>query len=284
MVKMGNGFYFMFIIIGLAYTIALYFVLRKQDKKVVRTVLIVLAFCNLGLHFLKLAFEPYRSSGFPGIIRKITFENICAGTTLIMPFIYLFKKQNSLHDYLFFIGVCGGLGALFYPTEALDRAPFIFDVIRFYICHIHLFAIPALMCALNIYRPRLTKTWTIPLYFYAHLLIIFLNEIWLIKIGWVSSSMQEFFSAEVRNSSFIFGLPQSFKGVSFLLDPFIPNIFKTDVFNIMGGAPYYTPILWLVCPGLIYLPIVYLILCSPLYLTKLAKKSFERHRELVALC
>lgn len=272
----------MYLIIGIVYTIALYFILRKQDKKVVRTVLLILAFCNLGLHFLKLAFEPYRSSGFPGIARKITFENICAGTTIAMPFIYLFKKQNSLHDYLFFIGVCGGLGALFFPTEAFNRAPFIFDVVRFYICHIHLFAIPTLMCALNIYRPRLSKTWTIPLYFYAHLLIIFLNEIWLIKIGWVDSTLQEFFSPEVRNSSFIFGLPQDYSGVKGLIDPLVPKIFRTDVFNIMGGGEYYTPLLWLVCPCAVYLPLVYLLLCSPLYLTKWAKKQLDCHRKLVA--
>lgn len=246
--------------------------------------LLVLAFLNLGLHFLKLAFEPYRSSGFPGIIRKVTFENICAGTTLVMPFIYLFKKQNSLHDYLFFIGVCGGLGALVYPTEALGKAPFIFDVIRFYICHIHLFAIPALMCALNIYRPRLSKTWTIPLYFFAHLLIIFLNEIWLIKIGWVNSNMQEFFSPDVRNSSFIFGLPENFKGASVLFEPFIPKLFKTDPFNIMGGGAYYAPILWLIFPAIIYLPIVYLVLCSPLYITKWVKSEIDRRRKLLMFC
>ncbi len=270
MVKIGNGYYFMFIFIAALYAVILFLILRKKSTKTKRLVLTIILFLNLALHFSKLAFEPYRS-GLPITIRKITFENICAVSTLLFPFLFLIKKNTIISDYMYFIGICGGLGAMFFPTEAIGKAPYIFDVIRFYICHMNLFTVPLLACLLGLYRPRIKRFWAIPLLFLVHLTIILINEIILIKIGWVNGNITEVLDPNIRNSSFIFGLPDSFKGAKFLFDPFIPPVFKTDWLHLTNGVPYYTPILWMFFPVLIYLPLAYALITAPWWIADIVK-------------
>ena len=270
-IKVGNLYYFIYIILAVVYALVLFLCLKKCKKNTQHTVLLVILFLNFGLHFLKLAFEPYRS-GLPGTIRKVTFENICAVSTLLFPFIFIKKKQTVLHDYMFFIGVCGGLGALLFPTEAIGKLPFVFDTIRFYFCHINLIAIPVVAAALGLYRPRIKKFWTIPLLFMAHLLIIFINELVLMRIGWVEGDFSTFLDRNYRNNSFIFGLTSDFDAVGFLIEPLVPWFFKADILNINNGVPFYTPIVWMIIPLWIYFPIVYAILTSPFWISDLIKR------------
>lgn len=271
-IKVGNLYYFLYILIAVIYAVVLYFCLKNRKKQTQHKVLLIILFLNLGLHFLKLAFEPYRS-GLPGTIRKVTFENICAVSTLLFPFIFISKKQTVLHDYMFFIGVCGGLGALLFPTEAIGKFPFAFDTIRFYICHMNLIIIPVISAILGLYRPRIRKFWAIPLLFMAHLLIIFINELMLMRIGWVEGDLSTLLDRNYRNNSFIFGLTSDFDAVGFLIDPLVPWFFKTDIFGINQGVPFYTPILWMVIPLWIYFPIVYAILTSPFWITDLVRQN-----------
>lgn len=281
-IQVGNIYYFLYIIIAVIYALVLFLCLRKAKDSVKHKTLLVILFLNFGLHFLKLAFEPYRS-GLPGTIRKVTFENICAVSTLLFPFIFLKRKQNILHDYMFFIGICGGLGALAFPTEAIGKYAFAFDTIRFYFCHINLIVIPVVACALKLYRPRIKKFWAIPLLFMGQLLIIMINELILIRIGWVQGNLSTFLDRSYRNNSFIFGLTPEFDKLAFLIDPLVPWFFKTDVFNINHGVPFYTPILWMTIPLWIYFPIVYALLTSPFWISDLVKKGREKKLQKQAL-
>lgn len=271
-VKVGNGFYFMYIIIAVIYFVSLYLILRKRSEKTQRVVLVIILFLNFALHFLKQAFVPYINN-FPSSLRKSTLENICAVSTVFFPFIFLIKKQNILHDYMYFIGFCGGLGALLYPTEALNEFPFAFDVLRFYFCHINLIVVPLTAAMLGINRPRLKKFWAIPILFLAQEAIICLNEIFLIKIGFVKSTWSEFLDRKIRNNSFVFGLTPEFDFLSFLFDPLVPFFFKTDVFHINGGTPFYFPVLWFIVPSFVYLIPVYIIASSPFWIYDFAKKK-----------
>ncbi len=262
MIELFNLGYFIYILIAVAVFFLLFFILRKRTKKTQYITLLVILFCNLALHFLKLCFEPYRS-GLPETIRKVTFENICAVSTLVFPFIFLTKKKSVLHDFMFFIGVFGGLGALLYPAEALGKEAITFDTIRFYLCHMSLCIVPLLSAIFNIHRPRLKNVWYIPLLFFVYEIVIFINEIILIKLNFVSSTLSEFFDRDIRNSSFIFGPLSSFDSLGFLFEPLVPSIFKSDFLGINNGTPFYFPILWMVFPVLIYFPIAYLIITSP---------------------
>ncbi len=262
MVKIGNKYYFLYISIGLAVFFTLYFILRRLKQETRYKVLLTILFFNLGLHFLKLLFEPYFSD-LPGSIKKITFENICAGSTIMFPFILLKRKNKLLNNYMYFIGTIGGLGALIFPTEAFNRDPFIFDVIRFYICHINLIIVPMLCVIFKIIELDYKSCLIIPVIFIFFELVIFVNELILMKSGLVEDSVTLLLDRNYRNSSFIFGPNSDFDNISWLVLMFVPKIFRRGFFFINGGVNFYWPIVWLVIPAFIYLPIFYLIITLP---------------------
>ncbi len=261
----------MYIAIAVVYFVLLFFLLRGKSQKTIHIVLTILLFVNMSTHFIKQFFEPYHS-GWPTSWRRSTLENICAVSTVIFPFIYLFKKQNVLHDYVFFIGLCGGLGALFYPTEAIGHAPFAFDTIRFYFCHIHLVVVPLLAAVLHVYRPRLKMFWAIPLLFLVQEAIICLNEVILIKTGLVDSTWEQFLDRGVRNNSFVFGVIPDFDALKPFFDALTPKFLRTDAFNLNGGKDFYFPVLWLLIPAYVLLVPVYIILSSPFWIADLVNK------------
>ncbi len=275
MVKLFNLYYFLFIFIAIDILLILYFVLRKKSEKTKRVVLIAIAFSNFALHFLKLAFPPHLG-GLPYSATGITFLNICAGTTLLMPWIYLIKKHNVLHDYIFFMGCCGGIAALVYPSEALNHAPFIFNTLRFYYCHISILIIPLLAMFLGLYRPKFKNVWAVMGLWYAHLGLIMLNDAFLNGVGGFNMTIQQFFDHDFRNASFIYGPPPDFMPVyNIMFDPFIPNFLKTDIFGIMSGGPFWFPLLWMFIPMCFYIPLAYAILTSPVWVKELLKKKRE---------
>ncbi len=280
-VKIGNGFYFLYICLALVYIVALSLSLRGKSTKTVRITLLVILFLNFSLHFLKQAFVPYINN-LPQSIRRSTVENLCAVSTVFFPFIFLIKKQTVLHDFMYFIGVSGGLGALFFPTEAINMPPFAFDTIRFYICHTNLLAVPLVSAITGIYRPRWSKFWTIPLLFLVWETIICLNEFFLIGVGLVDAEFSDLLNPGFRNSSFTFGVRPDFAWAAAVFDPFVPSFFKTDAFHINGGKPFYFPVLWLIGPAFVFLIPIYLIISAPFQIPlyqKLIQKWRERKTE-----
>lgn len=270
-IKVGNGYYFMYIGIAAAYILALSFILRGRSLKCKRAVLLVILFANFSLHFLKLAFPPYVND-LPHSIKRSTMENICAVSTVFFPFIFLIKKHNVLHDFMYFIGFCGGLAALCFPTEAINKPPFAFDTVRFYFCHINLLAAPLLAAISGVYRPRLKSFWAIPLLFLLWETIICLDEFCLMWAGVIKGEFTDFFNPAFSNSSFQFGVAPSFAWAAKILDPFVPPFFKTDAFGLNGGKDFYFPVLWLIGPAFVYLIPVYIIISSPFFLAERLKR------------
>ncbi len=274
LVKVGNSFYFMYIGCAAAWVLLLFLILRKVPKTAAHAVLTVLLFCNFALHFIKQAFPPYTEDP-NGIIRS-GLQNLCAVSTVFFPFIYLIRKQNILHDFVYFMGVCGGLAALVYPTEALNMPPFVFDTIRFYICHTLLLSVPFVAALLGIYRPRLRRFWAIPLMFLVWEGIICLYEFCLAGAGIVGDGIASLFDPGFRNSSFTFGVRPDFAWASAILDPFVPKFLRTDYFNVRGGQPFYFPVLWLTGPAIVILIPLYTVLTSPFWLYALGKRMRRR--------
>ena len=264
-VQIGNGFYFAYIAIAVVYITALALIVRKVSARTAHTILLVIIFCNFALHFIKQFFVPY-CTDFPMSLRRSTVENLCAVSTVFFPFIFLLRRQCILHDFMYFIGVCGGLAALAYPIETLGMPPFAFDTLRFYICHINLLAVPLVAAIRGVYVPRLRKFWVIPLMFLAWQTVICLNEFFLIGIGLVPLDYADLLDPGVRNSSFTFGVRPMFEQFAFLLDPLVPRFLKTDVFNINGGKDFYFPVLWMVVPAFVYLIPLYVVISCPFWL------------------
>lgn len=274
-IQVGNGFYFMYICIAVVYAAAIALILRRKSRKTAYIVLLIILFLNFSLHFIKQAFVPYINN-LPQSIRRSTVENLCAVSTVFFPFIFLIKKQTVLHDFMYFIGVVGGIAALFYPTEALGMSPFAFDTVRFYICHTNLMVVPLTAAIVGLYRPRLSKFWAIPLMFLVWEAIICLNEFFLMGVGLVDGEFSDLLNAGFRNSSFAFGVRPDFAWAAQVLDPLVPWFFKTDAFHINGGEAFYFPVLWLIGPAFAYLIPVYIIVSSPFWIYALVKKKSDK--------
>lgn len=254
-VEFFNVYYFMYIFIAVAIFLALLFGLRKAGKKVIFWVLFGILAFNFCLHFLKLAFLPYRD-GLPSTIRKVTFENICAVSTLIFPFLYLSKK-NTARDYMFYLGTISGILACFVPTEALGQSPFIFDTIRFYICHIILWVVPLTMVILREHKLDYHRIWRAPTIFLCVECVILVNEVILMSVGFVEGTLETLLSAEHRNNSFVFGVTPDFEAVAGFFLVFVPKFLRV---RPLTGEAMYWPVLWMVIPVYVYFSIIFFLM------------------------
>lgn len=260
MVEMGNLYYFIYLGIFLLLTVSIGFLLKGKSQNKQYKILLILAFINLAIHFMKLLLPKY-SNDLPISFRKVTFENICAVSTLIYPFILLWKNKYA-KDYMFYMGVLSGLASMIYPAEALGREAFDLDVVRFYICHMLIFIIPFYMGFYGIHTLDIKRVFFVPISFFIVLGIILINEIILMEAGFVDMRGDDFMNYNYRNSNFIFGPTYNLEKLSdVLLDWMVPKPFKTVMVGPHAGESKYMPILWLVVPCFVYIPI----LCSIIY-------------------
>lgn len=260
-IKLLNGYYFFYIGIATLLLLGLYILLR--NRKDAYQILKVIAFFNLGIHFCKMLIEPYWS-GLPYTLRKITPENICAVSTIVLPFV-LMLKDGKIKNYFFFISFIGGFGALLYPMEALGKAAFSLDTIRFYICHMILFFIPVLATLLGYFQFQYNWKYilNIPICFLIVECIILGNEYVLRWIGFVNPDWSIFYNRVDRNSSFIFGpLPALDGCYQVIMDFMVPRFLKTDYFGITSDGVFYFPVLWMTIPVFVYFPIIYMVVCG----------------------
>ena len=247
-----SAFYFIYPALIVCLFFALYFILRHRTKRTQYWVLFGILALNFCLHFLKLAFSPYVED-LPASIRKVTFENICAVSTLVFPFFMLSRKKYLL-DYMFYIGVISGIASMFAPLNIIGLGVFEFETIRFYICHGSLWVCPLLMVILRVHKLNYHRIPVVILMYMGCLCLILINEVMLMVIGWVSPDedwtgtvWEYFLSAEVRNSGFIFGVPESFEKVGSFILALVPSFFKPGKY-----IDYYMPVLWELFPVIVY--------------------------------
>ena len=253
-----NLYYWIPIALTFIILFIIWFIFKNKTYEQQNKLIIILLFFNLFFHLTKLFFEPYLS-GLPSTIRNISFENICAVSTLIFPFLYL-SKNRILKDYLYYFGLLGGLAALFIPTEALNQPFFTYDTIRFYIVHSILLIAPILMMLFKLHKINYKKYWQTLVVFVVVLIIIMVNEWILGLLGWVDMTL--FFDRGYRNSSFIFGpTPMFDKVANYIIDPLVPNFLRKDYFNL-GIVDFYFPILWMTGIIVVYGSILLLGLAS----------------------
>ncbi|MCD8308210.1 MAG: hypothetical protein LUD19_00010 [Clostridia bacterium] len=266
----GSLFYFLYPALCVVLFFVLYFALRHANKKVQFWVLWGITMLNFILHFVKLAFSPYVEE-LPASIRKVTFENICAVSTLVFPFFMLAKKHTIFRDYMFYLGTISGAAAMFIPLNIVGLNVYDFETIRFYVCHGSLWIVPLLMVIFGLHKLDYRRIWKVPLMYFLVLGVILVNEVVLMVIGWVANDedmievfleygitnrWDYFLSTEVRNSAFIFGPPESMEKVAQFLLILTPSFFKPGKY-----IDYYMPILWEVVPVYIYGSIGMILMC-----------------------
>ena len=270
-IQFFNGWYFFFILLSGGGFVGLYFALRKQSPKIIKTVLVSLMVFALVLHFMKGLFPPY-SLDYERHLRDSWFINICGANIALFPFM-LVGKNKYLKDYMFYIGVLSGLIAVFYPIDPVlkqDQAAEWIDVLRFYLHHNLLWYVPMLMVVLKLHKIEYRRVWATPIVFLCVMLFIMLNQIFQSELGFIGLRGDDIHAIPYVNNSLIWG-PDG--NISKLIEWACPDFFKTIPVGPHAGEPKYWPWFWLIVPCfVILLPVCFLI--SMIFDYKAFKRDF----------
>ena len=248
-------FYYVYLLACFGLFFGLYFGLRHKSKKAQKTALLIFLWLNFALHFIKLSFSLYDVQHDVTIIRKATFENICAVSTLIFPFLFMGKNKVG-KDYMFYLGSISGFAGCVYPApvdtwmwNGAKGLPFYhLETIRYYICHAGIWIVPVLMVLFGLHRLDYRRIWKAILFYFGVLGLIIVNEIILVRIGWVKDpgSLKDFLdNVGGRDLGYAFGpnemLEKPLKFVLWLTpkawkDPYVPILWEFFPVVILGGA------------------------------------------------
>lgn len=256
---------------------------NKETNEERLTVLKWIAALGIVLHLIKPLFFPYNGQidvlngnpnifKWPAILRKITIENVSAATTMFyLP--VLMSKKKPLLDYMTIIGFIGGFLAIIYPAEVIlqtfdsldvvyTKNLFSFDTVRFYVVHYIPLIISFSLMYYRIHTLDLKRRHLFSLSVVGILAILFVNEWIIYQVGWLDDIeivMRDeygvtnlFYERNYRNFSFVFGIPDSFKGIGLFIDILVPGFMKT-----FQGQDNYIPVIWIIGPAIIYGPLLY---------------------------
>ena len=259
--EIGNIYYILSLVLLIICPTILYFFVKNKSEGQIKLILVLIAFGNFLLHFLKILHPSYLADMKYSLIR-LSLENICGLTSVFLPFVML-SKNKALKGYFYFMAFLGGMMAVIKTTDPVGVSITEFNTIRYYICHYILFSIPIVAVLTGEYNPKISTAFFIPVLFLGGLTVIFLNEVFLIAVGLVDYVPKMFFSSEWRNAAFVFGPAPEYQ---WLVDEFsflVPEIFRTNIFGVEGLTNIYWPVIWSVIPVTIFLPITYLVLTIP---------------------
>ena len=256
-----NIWYILTLVLLIAIPVILYFILKGKSDKTIKYTLLGMAIANFLLHFFKF-FHPTYLSDINNALIKISLENICAVTTVILPFAMICKNK-TIKGYFYLIAFLGGVMAIILTTEPNGRYIYDFESLRYYFCHYVLFAVPILAVVLKEFKPDFKSSLWMPFMFFAGQTVILLNELFLGLVGLVEYTPELFLSSDFRNPSFVFGPFSEFESMVDAIEFLIPEVFKQNIFGIPGVGDFYWPVIWLLIPVVIFFPIVYFLFTLP---------------------
>lgn len=254
-------------------TVALYFLFRNKSEKAKKNLLVGLLLANLLLHFLKAFFPPYSNGTFGSEFHKFTFENVCAVSTMVTPFIYLFvKKESKIFDFFISILFFGGLLGILLATEPVRDTCTLFDLIRYFTCHGILFIVSVLTPALNFHKPKLKDCWILVVGLLAYESLIFCNEIILYLTKLIGdervNSWDVFFDSNLNNSAFTFGPTPDMGIITKICFAITPDFMEV----MHNGYLSCWPVIWTVFPAVILFLPFSLVIWSPCYIAEFLNK------------
>lgn len=250
-IQLFNFAYFFWLIISVAILAGLYFLLRNRCLKTQKIVLFSLFLFALILHFLKVLIPPF-SNDTEKWLNEAWPINICTANIFLFPFIYL-SKSKWAKDYMFYIGVLSGLIAVLYPVEALEKSNQMaeyLDIIRFYVHHIIIGVVPALMVMLKHHTISYRSVFSAPIILLIVMLFIMVSQVIQSELGYVSLRDEDFLDVNYKNSSYIWKPGKD--GIGKVLSAVCPDFFKTVPVGTHAGQPKYWPWFWMIFPVFIY--------------------------------
>lgn len=255
-VQMFNGWYFFWIIVMSALTVALYFLLKNRSENTQKAILFSILMLGFILHFLKVYIPPY-SVDEARMLRDSWFVNICAANIALFPFMF-WSKNKYVKDYMVYIGIFSGILTMFYPQEPMakiDQAAEVLDIVRFYFHHWMIFAVPLFMVIFKHHRPSYKRIFSAPTGLLLIMLFIMLNQIFQSELGYIPLRSADFFDINYKNTSYIWG-PGTNDAIGGFLALFTPKIFKTIPVGQFAGQEKYWPWFWLIVPAYILVTVI----------------------------
>lgn len=163
------------------------------------------------------------------------------------------SKSEKAKDYMFYLGLLGGLGAVLIPLEPIQKvnqAIEWIDIIRFYFHHTMLYAVPLLMVMFKLHKLSYKRVLWCPVYLLGVMLFIMLNQIFQSELGFIPMRGDDIVHINYKNTSFIWGPPSQY---GFLFTALCPKIFSTIPFGEHAGETKYWPWFWLIVPVFVYI-------------------------------
>lgn len=259
-IQMFNFWYWFWLIISLGSTVGLYFLLRNKSAKTQKIVLFSILILGLVAHFIKFLYPPY-STDHARMLRDAWFVNICGANIGLFPFMFL-SKDKRVKDYMFYLGMLGGLIAVFVPLEPIakvNQAAEWIDIIRFYFHHTMLYAIPLLMVLFKLHTLSYKRVFWCPVYLLVVMLFIMLNQVFQSELGFIPLRGNDIINVNYKNSSLIWGPGNESFAVVFTA--LCPKIFKTIPCGEYAGQTKYWPWFWLIVPAFVYLVPICFAIC-----------------------
>ncbi len=265
-IKMFNGWYFLWLALAAGGIVGLYFGLRKRSSRTQNIVLFSFLAFGLLLHFLKVFIPPY-SVDEARKLRDSWFVNICGANIALFPLFFWFKSKR-LKDYMFYVGVLSGLIALFYPQEPLaksDQMGEFWDIVRFYYHHWMLVAVPLLLVLLRLHTLSYKRILCAPVGILLLMLFIILNQFFQAELGFIpirgaqgfdhvlhTDYWEAFYDVNWKNTSYIYG-PDLPDAIGKVFSIFCPKFFKVIPVGPYAGQEKYWPWFWMIFPVFILL-------------------------------
>lgn len=262
--------YILSLLVCAGIVVTLYFLLKNKSEKTQKTILFCILVFSVILHFVKSLFPPY-STDASRLLRDSWFINICAANIALFPFMFL-SKSKSAKDYMFYLGVLGGLVAIIYPLEVMYKSNpggEVLDILRFYWHHLMLFAVPLLMLLFKHHTLSYKRILYIPLWLLAVCAFCMLNQVLQSELGFIPMRGNDILDLHYKNSSLIWG-PPDIGFIRFL----VPEFMRTIPYGPYAGQTKYWPLLWAVVPLYVCLvPLCFLL--SMIFDFKNIKKDFK---------
>lgn len=261
---------YMYIVIGICILLPILFdvIFHKKELKTKKLILFIMTLFNFTLHFVKLI-DTETNNVFPINIYSLSPYCICAISVLISPFV-IYSKNSSFKNYVFILSTLGGLLALLFSNGLYGGRENLFETIRYIICHVLLTIIGILAYKWKVVEAKVKYVFFVPLYWIIEMTIIFLNELLFHKLGLTTTSEALFWSAEFYNASLVFGPRESMMGFLQYFMFMVPDVFRTNYFNVECVGQFYMPVLWEIIPSFTLIPLIYLIF---MLFTKIGKKK-----------
>ena len=231
-----------YIFLALGIAAGLYFALRKASVRTQRIVIVSIMILNVIQHLFKSYIYPqYEGLGFNALNSAY---NMCALLILASPLAY-FSRSDRFRDFIFYTGSVAGMIAILIPYWNIGDKMLSADVIRFFICHVLLFASSILTLLLGHHKPSWRSSYRIAIGFFISLVVIILNDIVFLYMGlYPGVDVKNLYeSLDAINPVWSFGPPEAFAFVEDLVKLVSPGVFVGE-----NKAGLFVPVLWYFVP------------------------------------